>query len=186
MQLRRRSITLRPIHSHSWNPAHALATRTGGRPSGGRPCFLPVPPPPPVPAPPAAPAPAPVVAFFFFGVCACGLRLSSRDCSCRRSHRYDQFPPSTGSANRRCSTRVSLVASHLPLIPTMTPTDTPATVVPAVTAPVAGPATPPPTAAVLAAAAAPSFGLVFDPPAAVAAMAALLGRIAYPSGSSFV
>ena len=158
--------------------AHALATTTGGRPSGGRPRFLPVPPPPPVPAPPAAPAPTPFVAFFFFGVCACGCgspvgvvvaTIAEADAAADTPNGFSK-PALLNTGVAGCITPATT--------PDMIPTDTPATVVPAVIVPVAGPATTP---------AAPSFGLVFffDPPAAAAAMAALLGRITCPSGPSF-
>ena len=149
--------------------AHALATTTGGRPSGGRPRFLPVPPPPPVPAP--------VVAFFFFGVCACGC-ASPVGIVVATIAEADGATDTPNGLSKPALLNTGVAGCITPATtPDMTPTDTPARVVPAVIAPVAGPATTP--------AAAPSFSLVFffDPPAA--AMAALLGRITCPSGPSF-
>ena len=155
---------------------HALATTTGGRPSGGRPRFLPVPP-PPAPAPAAPPPTLAPAAFFFFGVCACGC-----DSAAGIGVAAPAPPDTTSDTDGVCGLRTGVAGGTTPAAAPVTipvVVAIPATLVPMV-------ATVAPLTPGAAVAAAASFGLdFFFEPAAAAAMAALLGRITCPSGPSF-
>ena len=178
-----------PLHASD----HALATTIGGKPSGGRPRFLPVPPPAEPGAPLAAGAAPPALAPgapFFFGVCCCsgagaivGIAMPVM-CGADRTTDAD-----TGAGvDASCGLSTGVVAGWTtppppPIDPggaPITTGDDPAACALPASAPVRARCT-------AAAAAVGSFGLAFFfEPDAAAAIAALVGRITCPSGPSFV